>query len=60
MFKGYVTAHHWEKETGSSEVQGEFWLGSEFEASLGYARPCLTQRNESQASKQKLPPESDR
>ena len=31
----------WEMEAGGSGVQGHPWLHSEFEASLGYMRPCL-------------------
>lgn len=30
-------------ETGESEVQGFWELHNEFEANLGYMRPCLTE-----------------
>ena len=34
-----------ERETGISEVQGHFWLHSEFKTSEGYVRPVSKQTN---------------
>lgn len=43
----------WEEEAGESEIRGLPQLLSEFEANLGYMRPCLNRKKQEQKRKQK-------
>ena len=43
----------WEVDAGGARVQGHPWLQSEFKASLGYGRPCLSSNRQIKESRYK-------